>query len=55
MAKNATDLAGAFFHPISCHRLYQREMEGFTDMVACWKSIGKDHDREQVNNSALDG
>ena len=34
MAKDAKDFAGAFFHSISCHRHYEREMEGLSEMVA---------------------
>ena len=34
MAKDAKDFAGAFFHSISCHRHFDREMDGLSEMVA---------------------
>ena len=34
MLKGAKDFAGAFFYSISCHRHFEREMEGLSSMVA---------------------
>jgi catalase len=34
MAKDAKDFAGAFFHAVSCHRHFDRELDGLTAMVA---------------------
>ena len=34
MAKDAKDFAGAFFHAISCHRHFDRELDGLSSMVA---------------------
>jgi catalase len=34
MVKGAKDFAGAFFYAISCHRHFEREMDGLSSMVA---------------------
>jgi catalase len=34
MAKDAKDFAGAFLYAVSCHRHFDREMDGLTGMVA---------------------
>jgi catalase len=36
MVKGAKDFAGAFFYAISCHRHFEREMDGLAGMVAYW-------------------
>jgi len=34
MIKETKDFAGAFFYAISCHRHFEREMKGLSNMVA---------------------